>query len=206
MRLWIIGLLLILPTVSGTSVPLESVVYDFMITEDEIDGYCKIVAKEGRVNFTPPLDAVVVKESRSGMILSIRKSISGNELELPLLVFPYGVKKTIVGVEAPESKFLWRVNFPTESKEDDRVLVQKYLSKTTVKKLDNELYGLRKHVSRSSKLPEYRLYLGEIGANEKPEVEAWVGKVYEYYLPYAVIAVVLSAILFSVFYVISKRL
>jgi len=204
---WIIGILLILTlNVGGISESgyLESVVYDFVITEEGIDGYCKIVARED-VNFTPPSDAVVVREPRDKEILSIRKNISGNDLELPLLVFPYEVRRILVGVQIPESKFVWRVNFPAES-EEDKVLTQKYLDKTSVKKLNQEFYELRRYTSRSPQLPEYRLYLGEIDANEKPEVKVWVGRVYEYYLPYTVIAVVLCAILFSAFYFISKRL
>ncbi len=216
MKPWIVGILLILSiSVSGISESpyFDSAVCDFIISENEIDGYCKITAESGGVdifNLTPPKGAIVerVKESRDSVILSIRKDISSNDFEIPLPVFPYRIKGVLISVQAPESKFVWEVNFPTESKEDDKILVQKYLGDLTVEELDKELYELRRYTSKSSQFPdsEYRLYLGEIGANENLEVRAWVGKGYEYYLPYAIVAILLCGILFSTFYFVSRRL
>lgn len=216
MKLWIIDILLILSInvggISGSAY-LDSVVCDFMIVNGRMDGYCKITAKSGGVDLlglTPPIGATVerVKESRDNVILSIRKDIASNDFEIPLPVFPYRIKGILISVQAPESKFIWKVNLPTEAKEDDKILVQKYLDNQVVDKLDDELYELRGYTSKSSQFldSEYRLYLGEIGANENLEVRAWVGKIYEYYLPYAIIAIILCGILFSTFYFASKRL
>lgn len=216
MKLWIIGILLIL-SISVNGIPessyLDSVVCDFIIAKDAIDGYCKITAISGGVdlfNLTPPIGAIVerVKESRDDIILSVRKNISSNDFEIPLPVFPYGIKGILISVQAPDSKFIWKVNLPTEAKEDDKILVQKYLGDLAIDDLDKELYELRGYTSKSSQFSdsEYRVYLGEIGANENLEVRAWVGKVYEYYLPYAIVAIILCVILFSTFYFVSKRL
>lgn len=189
---------------------IDSVIYDFKIGENKIHGYYQIKfwnKTVDKIDFSIPPDfnAAIKSIGNKDHLFEIEENISGNDIKLPLLRFPYHVKRTMIAAEVVDSKFLWKTSFPVESIKDDKVLIEKGMSRTDMHKL-NDIWRMSKPLSERYDLPEYRLYISELDPGEEINVGAWVGKIYEYYLPYTFFGIAICSVLFSIFYFVLRRL
>lgn len=196
---------------------IQSVIYTFEIDENTINGFCFILTKGNEdINFTSKWDYDVLENNNKKdgvIILKLSGNVSNHEVEIPLLKFPYRVKKTliVVNIKNKKEKLIWKTGSDFYSiGKDDRVLVESGLEMSEVYILDNKLKKLLQritelHYNYDGK-NENKIYLKEIKTNEEVIVRAWVGKDYEHYIPYVIGTIILCIILLCVFYFVSKKL
>ncbi len=208
MKIWIFVLAVIFLLMQVSSASLESAVYAFTISGNELSGYCMISGEEAsiaNISLTPSFR--VIENSRSELILRIDGGVIDHEVDLPLLVLPDKTEQTLIGITATKKeKLVWKTLIKTIDGDDDKVLIENGVDNSKITELDKDFSYLMEKISKEKTMPEYRFYLGEINPNEKVEINIWVGHMYEYYLPYAILAIIFCIILFFVLQFILKRL
>lgn len=217
--------------IDSESIVIESAIYDLHVYESRFEGFCLLVVRaendSNELHFSSPLEVDMHTENlgfrqddasfhvkglnlRGGdvtqILLKLEGRVSDNDLRLPLLRLPYRAEKIIIGVHESTNKFVWKVNFPAYSPEENNdILIAGGISGEAINELDFNLVELRRSLSREEKLPRYRIYLGEIEPGEEVIINAWVGRNYEYYLPNVLEVMVICIILFLIFYFLLTR-
>jgi len=222
--------LIALATLSAAEpVVVKSVVYDCRVYDNKIECFSliSINSDEGIGEFyfhsTAEIELITqgleiervdnrihVKGLKGGeaesIILKSKSEFQGNDVEVPTFTFPYRVERTLMTVNGARDKLVWNVDFPAYSLDGgDKILLGSDVSDEDINQMNNNFEDLRGLVSRQIKLPDYRIYLNEIQANESIGARIWVGKSYQYYLPNTLIVILICVVLFLVVYFISTR-
>lgn len=210
---------------------IMSIIYDIGVDENRYDGFSLLTlkAKEDldEIRFHSNADIELITdglrmESKNDEIvisgLNLKKGdsddiilkfiypVSDHNTEIPLFQFPYSIEKTMIAVQTTRNKFIWNIGFPAYSLDgSDQALAQDGITEEEISQLNSDFLQLRDLLSKNSGISKYRIYLTKIPKNEKVTVTGWIGKGYEYYIPQIILVGLLSIILFSVFYFLSRR-
>jgi len=223
-------LLIALATLSSAeAVVVNSAVYDCRVYDNKIECFSLISINVGdevdSFYFYSPVSVelitrgleiervdsgIYVKGLKKGesksIILKSRGEFQGNDVEVPTFTFPYKVERTLIAVNGARDKLVWNVDFPAYSLDGgDKVLIGSDVTDEDINQMDYNFEDLRKSLSRQTKLPDYRIYLNEIQANESIGVKIWIGKSYQYYLPNTLMVILICIALFLVIYFILTR-
>ncbi len=231
-RLPAILLLIALATLSSAGpIIVNSVVYDCRIydnniecfslisinAEDEIDGLylyfpvgIELITKDLEIE---QIDSKIYiknlnlkKGEAKSIILKSKADFQGSDVEILTFTFPYKVERTLIAINGARDKLVWNVGFPAYSLDgENKVLIGNDITDEDINQMNYNFEGLRKSLSKQVKLPEYRIYLNEIQANENIAVKIWAGKSYQYYLPNTLTVILISISLFLIVYLILSR-
>lgn len=225
-------LLLALITLSSAEqIIVNSVVYDCKVYDNNIECFSLISIKRGaeidNFHFYSPVNIELITENleiekvnnsvyikglslKNGenisIILKFRNEFQGNDVKLSTFTFPYKVERTLIAVNGARDKLVWTVGFPAYSLDGgNKVLIRSDVTDEDINQMNYNFESLRKSLSKQVKLPEYRIYLNEIQANENIAVKIWAGKSYQYYLPNTLTVILISGFLFLIVYLILSR-
>jgi uncharacterized membrane protein len=173
---------------------IESAVYDLRIGEMRYDGFCMLTLSAytplRELRFSSDSDVELLteglrldtidgemritgfgsQEMQKKVILRLRGKLN-DSTDLPFLRFHYRVDNTLVAVTAPKRRYIWNASFSTYAiEEGDSVIASDDYREEDTPKLNSEYLELRSRTTKSLSMPEYRLYLGGIDADQKPLV------------------------------------
>jgi hypothetical protein len=171
---------------------IESAVYDLRMGEMRYDGFCMLTLSAytplRELRFSSDSDVELLTESlrldtidgemritgfssqetQKKIILRLRGKLN-DSMDLPLLSFHYKVDNTMISMTAPKRKYSWNASFGTyniEGEQKDSVIASDDYREEDTPKLNSEYLELRSRTTKSLSMPEYRLYLGGIDADQ----------------------------------------